>query len=164
VPWDDAGAYLRFSVTYTAADETAEDEFEEGEVGAAIKTLHGILGAHDQQLLDKLAAITGLTSPKVKVPYGVALAAGIWGSVVVGGMLKREPRATVEAVQMSRKKMFVSRRASSVAVRLAWATSLTSVIGRQIIIQLFPSGNSYLSALAGVRDNLEIIHQPFRAA
>ncbi|GAG25881.1 unnamed protein product, partial [marine sediment metagenome] len=25
VPWDDAGAYLRFSVTYEAADETAED-------------------------------------------------------------------------------------------------------------------------------------------
>ncbi|HEY2786320.1 MAG TPA: LL-diaminopimelate aminotransferase [Fimbriiglobus sp.] len=25
VPWDDAGAYLRFSVTYTAADEAAED-------------------------------------------------------------------------------------------------------------------------------------------
>ncbi len=26
VPWDDAGAYLRFSVTYEAADETAEDD------------------------------------------------------------------------------------------------------------------------------------------
>ncbi|MEN6451230.1 MAG: LL-diaminopimelate aminotransferase [Thermoguttaceae bacterium] len=26
VPWDDAGAYLRFSVTYEAADEAAEDE------------------------------------------------------------------------------------------------------------------------------------------
>jgi LL-diaminopimelate aminotransferase len=25
VPWDDAGAYLRFSVTYEADDETAED-------------------------------------------------------------------------------------------------------------------------------------------
>ncbi len=25
VPWDDAGAYLRFSVTYLAADEQAED-------------------------------------------------------------------------------------------------------------------------------------------
>jgi len=25
VPWDDAGAYLRFSVTYLAADEAAED-------------------------------------------------------------------------------------------------------------------------------------------
>jgi LL-diaminopimelate aminotransferase len=25
VPWDDAGAYLRFSVTYTAKDEAEED-------------------------------------------------------------------------------------------------------------------------------------------
>ncbi len=25
VPWDDAGPYLRFSVTYEAADETSED-------------------------------------------------------------------------------------------------------------------------------------------
>ena len=25
VPWDDAGAFLRFSVTYVAPDETAED-------------------------------------------------------------------------------------------------------------------------------------------
>ena len=25
VPWDDAGAFLRFSATYEAADEAAED-------------------------------------------------------------------------------------------------------------------------------------------
>ena len=25
MPWDDAGAFLRFSVTYEAADEEAED-------------------------------------------------------------------------------------------------------------------------------------------
>jgi LL-diaminopimelate aminotransferase len=25
VPWDDAGSHLRFSVTYEAADEAAED-------------------------------------------------------------------------------------------------------------------------------------------
>ena len=70
-----------------------------------------ILGGENltlKQILDKLGAITGLPSPNVKVPYGVALAAGAWGSLVVGGMLKREPRATIEAVQMSRKKMFVS--------------------------------------------------------
>jgi LL-diaminopimelate aminotransferase len=29
VPWDDAGAYLRFSVTYEAADEAAEDALME---------------------------------------------------------------------------------------------------------------------------------------
>ncbi len=70
-----------------------------------------ILGGENltlKQILDKLGAITGLPSPKVKVPYGVALAAGAWGSLVVGGMMKREPRATIEAVQMARKKMFVT--------------------------------------------------------
>lgn len=80
-----------------------------------------ILGSENltlKQILDKLGAITGLPSPNVKVPYAVALAAGAWGSVVVGGMMKREPRATIEAVQMSRKKMFVT---SSKAEReLGW--------------------------------------------
>jgi dihydroflavonol-4-reductase len=70
-----------------------------------------ILGGENltlKQILDKLGAMTGLPSPRVKVPYGVALAAGAWGSLVIGGMLKHEPRATIEAVRMSRKKMFVT--------------------------------------------------------
>jgi dihydroflavonol-4-reductase len=70
-----------------------------------------ILGGENltlKQLLDKLGEITSLPSPTVKVPYAVALAAGAWGSAVVGGMLKREPRATIEAVRMSRKKMFIT--------------------------------------------------------
>lgn len=36
------------------ADETAEDEFDEGEVTAAVKKLYTILGQYDQQLMDKL--------------------------------------------------------------------------------------------------------------
>ena len=70
-----------------------------------------ILGGENltlKQILDKLGAITGLPSPNVKVPYAVALAAGAWGSLIVGGIMKKEPRATIEAVQMSRKKMFVT--------------------------------------------------------
>ena len=54
-----------------------------------------ILGGENltlKQILDKLGAITGLPSPQVKLPYAVALAAGVVGSVVVGKMLKREPR------------------------------------------------------------------------
>ena len=31
VPWDDAGAFLRFSVTYVAPDETAEDADQKAE-------------------------------------------------------------------------------------------------------------------------------------
>jgi hypothetical protein len=36
------------------ADETAQDEFDEGEVTAAVKKLYTILGEYDQQLMDKL--------------------------------------------------------------------------------------------------------------
>jgi dihydroflavonol-4-reductase len=70
-----------------------------------------ILGGENltlKQILDKLATITGLPSPKVKVPYAVALAAGVVGEVVTGRVMGREPRATIEAVRMSRKKMFVT--------------------------------------------------------
>src|SRR5208337_2213440 len=54
-----------------------------------------ILGGENltlKQILDKLAAITALPSPSIKLPYAVALAAGAFGSVVTGKMLKREPR------------------------------------------------------------------------
>ena len=70
-----------------------------------------ILGGENltlKQILDKLAAITGLPSPKVRVPYVMALAAGVVDEMVTGRLLGREPRATIDAVRMGRKKMFVS--------------------------------------------------------
>jgi LL-diaminopimelate aminotransferase len=39
VPWDDAGAYLRFSVTYEASDETAEDDLM-AETEARLRQIH----------------------------------------------------------------------------------------------------------------------------
>jgi len=70
-----------------------------------------ILGGENltlKQILDKLATITGLPSPKLRVPYAVALAAGVVDEVVTGRVMGGEPRATIEAVRMSRKKMFVT--------------------------------------------------------
>lgn len=70
-----------------------------------------ILGAENltlKQILDKLAAITGLPSPRVRVPYVMALATGVVDEVVTGRILGREPRVTIDAVRMARKKMFVS--------------------------------------------------------
>ncbi len=70
-----------------------------------------ILGGENltlKQILDRLARMTGLPSPKVRVPYGVALAAGVVDELVTGRILRREPRATIDAVRMGRKKMFVS--------------------------------------------------------
>jgi dihydroflavonol-4-reductase len=70
-----------------------------------------ILGGENltlKQILDKLGAITGLPSPKVKVPYLLALATGVVDEMVTGRLLGREPRATIDAVRMGRKKMFVT--------------------------------------------------------
>ena len=70
-----------------------------------------ILGGENltlKQILDKLGAISGLPSPKVKLPYFVAYAAGLVDQTVSGRLLHREPRATVETVRMGRKKMWAS--------------------------------------------------------
>jgi dihydroflavonol-4-reductase len=70
-----------------------------------------ILGGENltlKQILDKLAAITGLSSPTVKLPYFFAFAAAAVDETITGRILHREPRATIDAVRMGRKKMFAS--------------------------------------------------------
>jgi len=70
-----------------------------------------ILGGEDltlKQILDKLGMIAGLPSPKVKLPYFVAYAAGLVDETVSGRLMGREPRATVETVRMGKKKMWAS--------------------------------------------------------
>lgn len=85
-----------------------------GHIAALDKGRRGeryILGGENltlKQILDKLAAITGLPSPNIKVPYVLALATGVVDEIVTGRIRGREPRATIDAVRMGRKKMFVS--------------------------------------------------------
>ena len=85
-----------------------------GHVAALEKGRSGeryILGGENltfKQILDRLAAITGLPSPKVRVPYIMALATGVVDELITGRILGREPRATVDAIRMGRKKMFVT--------------------------------------------------------
>ena len=70
-----------------------------------------ILGGENltlKQILDKLEKITGLPSPKVKLPYVFAFAAGVVDEAIMGRLLKREPRATVDTVRMGKKKMFAN--------------------------------------------------------
>src|SRR5215467_5595077 len=70
-----------------------------------------ILGGENltlKQILDRLAEITGLKSPTVKLPYVFAFATGVVDEMVTGRLLRREPRATIDAVRMGRKMMFVT--------------------------------------------------------
>jgi len=70
-----------------------------------------ILGGENlslKQILDRLAKITGLKSPTMKVPHAVAMAFAYFDETVTGKWRGKEPRATVEAVRMGKKMMFAS--------------------------------------------------------
>jgi dihydroflavonol-4-reductase len=124
------------------------DECARGHLAALEKGKSGeryILGGENltlKQILDKLASITGLPSPKMKVPYAVALAAGVVDEVVTGRLFGREPRATIDAVRMGRKKMFVT---SAKAEReLGWKTFPVDDALRRAV--LWFTANGYVDA------------------
>lgn len=70
-----------------------------------------ILGGENltlKQILDRMSAITGLPSPRHRVPHALAMAFALFDETLTGRLRGREPRATVEAVRMGRKMMFAS--------------------------------------------------------
>ncbi len=87
-----------------------------------------ILGGENltlKQILDRLAAITGLPSPRLQVPHAVAMAFAFFDETITGKLRGKDPRATVEAVRMGRKMMF----ASSAKAEHELGLRLTSVEG-----------------------------------
>jgi dihydroflavonol-4-reductase len=70
-----------------------------------------ILGGENltlKQILDKMSAITGISSPTVKIPFAVAATYAFFEELITGRIRGREPRATLEEVRMGRKKMYAS--------------------------------------------------------
>ncbi len=70
-----------------------------------------ILGGENltlKQILDRMSAITGLPSPRLRVPHSVAMIFAFFDELITGRLRGREPRATVEAVRMGKKMMFAS--------------------------------------------------------
>jgi dihydroflavonol-4-reductase len=114
-------AYVETGLNLVDATECARGHIQALEKGRSGERY--ILGGENltlKQILDQLAAITGLPSPSVKLPYFFALATGVVDEMVTGRLLGREPRATIDAVRMGRKMMFVS---SAKAEReLGWRT------------------------------------------
>src|SRR6267154_1223794 len=112
-------AYVDTGLNLVDATECAR-----GHVRALEKGRRGeryILGGENltlKQILDRLNAITGLKSPTLKLPYAFAFAAGVVDEMVTGRLLGREPRATIDAVRMGRKKMFVT--SAKAELELGW--------------------------------------------
>jgi dihydroflavonol-4-reductase len=70
-----------------------------------------ILGGENltlKQILDKMSAISGIASPKTKIPFAVAAAYAFFEEWITGRIRGKEPRATLEEVRMGRKKMYAS--------------------------------------------------------
>jgi dihydroflavonol-4-reductase len=70
-----------------------------------------ILGGENltlKQFLDRMATMTGLPSPTMQVPNSVAMTFAFFDEWITGRIRGQEPRATVEAVRMGKKKMFAS--------------------------------------------------------
>jgi dihydroflavonol-4-reductase len=102
-------AYVETGLNLVDVHECALGHVEAVEKGKSGERY--ILGGENltlKQILDKLGAISGLPSPRVKLPYFVAYAAGLVDQTVSGRLLHREPRATVETVRMGKKKMWAS--------------------------------------------------------
>src|SRR5215467_10928065 len=81
-------------------------EVARGHLLAMEKAIPGeryILGGEDltlKQILDKLAALTGLPSPTAKVPHALAMAFAASDQFFTGTLRGKEPRATIDAVKM----------------------------------------------------------------
>jgi len=104
----DMPAFIDTGLNVVSARDTADGHLlacERGKPGERY-----ILGSENltlRQIFTKLAAISGRKAPTMQVPYAVAYAAGVvtTGWAYLTGV---EPRAPLDAVRMSKKKMWVT--------------------------------------------------------
>jgi dihydroflavonol-4-reductase len=102
-------AYVDTGLNLVDVDEVARTHVAAVERGRPGERY--ILGGENlslKQILDKMSAITGLPSPTMKVPHSLAMAFAFFDETITGRLRGKEPRATVEAVRMGKKKMFAS--------------------------------------------------------
>jgi dihydroflavonol-4-reductase len=101
-------AYIDTGLNVVDARETAEGHWlacERGRVGERY-----ILGSENltlRQIFETLSAISGRPAPKIQIPWLVAWLAGVF-STGLANLTGREPRVPIAAVQMARKKMWVT--------------------------------------------------------
>ena len=101
-------AYVDTGLNVVDVRDTAEGHLLACERGVAGERY--ILGSENltlRQIFEKLEGISGLKAPAVRLPYAVAYAAGL-ASTAWASVTGSEPRAPIDAVRMSRKRMWVT--------------------------------------------------------
>lgn len=107
-------AYLDTGLNLIDVQDVAEGHLlaaEKGKIGERY-----ILGNKNmmlKEILDLLSKITGLTAPRIKIPYWIAYGAG-WFSTMAAGLTGKPPEIPLDGVRMARELMFYE---SSKAVR-----------------------------------------------
>ena len=92
-----------------------------------------ILGCENltlQQILRKLAVLTGKSAPTVRLPYAVAYAAGAV-STAWASLSGQPPRAPLDAVKMAKKKMFVTHKKAEAELGFA-PCPVDAALGRAV--------------------------------
>ncbi len=98
--------YVDTVLNVAHVDDVAQGQLlalERGRIGRSY-----ILGGENltlQQLLARLAAITGLPEPRIRVPRAVSLAVAAVSETVEGRLLRRHPSVPLEAARMSTSQM-----------------------------------------------------------
>ncbi len=101
-------AYIDTGLNFVDVRDVAEGHLlacEHGRTGERY-----ILGAENltlAQLFDRLEKISGVPAPATKIPYALAMAAGVV-STGIASITHRPPKAPLDAVRMARKKMWVT--------------------------------------------------------
>jgi dihydroflavonol-4-reductase len=101
-------AFVDTGLNLVDVEDTAEGHLLAAERGQSGQRY--ILGCENltlQQILARLAKISNGKVPRWRIPYAVAYAAGLI-STAGANLTGREPRAPLDAVKMSKVKMFVS--------------------------------------------------------
>ncbi|HEY3444300.1 MAG TPA: hopanoid-associated sugar epimerase [Paludibaculum sp.] len=101
-------AFVNTGLNIVDARETAEGHWLACEKGRAGERY--ILGSENltlEQILGKLARLSGKAAPKVRLPWIVALLAGLF-STGLAAVTGQAPRVPLDAVRMARKRMWVS--------------------------------------------------------
>ena len=101
-------AFVDTGLNFVDVEDTAEGHLLAAERGRSGERY--ILGSENltlQQVLERLAAVTGGQAPRWRIPHALAYAAGV-ASTGWANLTGHEPRVPLDAVKMARTKVFVS--------------------------------------------------------
>jgi dihydroflavonol-4-reductase len=100
-------AYIETGLNLVCVEDVARGHLlaaERGRIGAKY-----ILGGENLTLaamLQRLARLSGLPAPRVRIPYALAYGFALGAEAVARTLTHRAPRASLTEVRMARKKMF----------------------------------------------------------